>query len=103
MLCARCTSSTWSSTAPRPDPPTARPPDRTSRWPRAGKGPATTGTSYSDLFARVALVEDALDLEGDRALLADGDAAAGNRAVVADAVVVPVDLGGGGERCPGAP
>src|SRR5580700_689866 len=66
------------------------------------KGPATTGTSQLDLFARVALVEDALDLDADRDLLADDDAAAGDRAVVADAEVVPVDLAGGGEARPRA-
>src|SRR2546429_8241197 len=50
------------------------------------------------------LAEDALDLDGDRDLLADDDAAggAGDRAVVADAEVVPVDLAAGGKARPDA-
>src|SRR5579875_3390911 len=48
------------------------------------------------------LLEDALDLEVDGDLLADGHAAARDRPVVADPEVVPVDLAGGGEPGPRA-
>src|SRR5271165_1591636 len=69
-------------------------------------GPRISGSSahaYPDgRRSLLRLVEDALDLQGDRDLLADGDAAAGNRAVVADAPVRPVDLGGRREARPGA-
>src|SRR6266571_3526250 len=54
------------------------------------------------LSVLLVLGEDALGFDVDRDLLADGDAAAGDRAVVADTEVVPVDLAGGGEACPGA-
>src|ERR1700745_4159269 len=69
----------------------------------AGRGPRTVpGPRWA--WSLLGLVEDALDLEGDRDLLADDDAAggAGDRAVVADAEVVPVDLAAGGEARPGA-
>src|SRR5271165_6819571 len=116
--CVRSTSTTWSSTAPTAEPGhalrsvrpktaervvgRARPrhpcgPDR-QRGPETGPGgpPAHAGQ------ALLALAQDALDLEGDRDLLADGDAAARDRAVVADAPVRPVDLRGGGETRPRA-
>src|SRR6202042_1346131 len=48
------------------------------------------------------LGQHALDLEGERDLLADGNAATGDRAVVADAEVAPVDLAAGREARPGA-
>src|SRR5580704_11783082 len=117
--CARSTSTTWPGTAPTAEPGHAvrsvRPRKRRSgrvsqarpgrpcgpgrqRGPEAGPGgpPAHAG------WALLALVQHALDLEGDRDLLADGDAAAGDRAVVADAEVVPVDLAAGGEARPRA-
>src|SRR4029077_9425653 len=69
---------------------------------RTGGRPAVPGPRGPSLL--LALVEDALDLEGDRDLLANDDAtaAAGDRAVVADAEVVPVDLAAGREARPGA-
>src|SRR6201993_2663199 len=70
---------------------------------KAGRGPLTApGPRWA--WSLLGLVEDGLDLEGDRDLLADDDAAAtaGDRAVVADAEVAPVDLAAGGEARPGA-
>src|SRR6266536_2983479 len=54
--------------------------------------------ALSDLLV---LGEDALGFDVDRDLLADGDAAAGDRAVVADTEVHPVDLAAGREARPG--
>src|ERR1700691_2714260 len=73
--------------------------------PKRGQGAATIRFESASPRVRVALlrlVEHAFDLQGDRDLLADSHAAAGNRAVVADAPVIPVDLGGGGEARAGA-
>src|SRR5439155_26848923 len=67
-----------------------------------GPGPAS-GPRPARAVCLLVFVEDTRDLEGDRDLLADDDAAggAGDRAVVADAEVVPVDLAAGGEAHPG--
>src|SRR5271166_6171594 len=98
--CARSTSTTWPGMAPTGEPGAAGAPVRTRSSAWAGGRPwRSSGPRWRALLA---LVQDALDLESDRDLLADGDAAAGDRAVVADAPVRPVDLGGGGEACPGA-
>src|SRR5580704_628309 len=105
--CARSTSTTSSSTAAdAPLPPG-------HECPRLGMKVAPCTEEYAGCHGRtfergsrvpalpvcrlLRLVEDAFDLQGDRDLLADDHAAAGNRAVVADAEVVPVDLGGRGE------
>src|SRR5215469_10039847 len=66
-----------------------------------GRGrPAVPGPRWA--WSLLGLGQDALGLDRDRDLLADGDAAAGDRAVVADAEVVPVDLAAGREATPGA-
>src|SRR5215469_11160585 len=66
-----------------------------------GRGrPAVPGPRWA--WSLLGLGQDALGLDADRDLLADGDAAAGDRAVVADAEVVPVDLAGSREAAPGA-
>src|SRR5271157_49097 len=115
---ARSTSTTWPGTATRAEPGHAvrsvRPkkssrrvsPARPGRscGPGRQRGPEAgpSGPPAHAGRALLTLVQHALDLEGDRDLLAHGDAAAGDRAVVADAEVVPVDLAGGGEARPRA-
>src|SRR6185437_15086875 len=95
--CARSTSTTWKSTASAAERRIARPFGLKKRA-RTGAG---LRSRPAQAWSLLGLVEHALDLEGDRDLLADDDAAAGHRAVVADAEVVPVDLAAGREARPG--
>src|SRR6185437_11562383 len=70
---------------------------RTAAWaggPPCGPRPTPGRAAWWRLLG---LVQDALGLNGDRDLLADGDTATGDRAVVADPEVVPVDLAAGRE------
>src|SRR5437899_2142375 len=93
--CARSTSTTSKDTASRAKrggEPSPFGPWKTS----TGRGPAS-GPRPARAVCLLGLVEDTFDLEGDRDLLADDDAATGDRAVVADTEVVPVDLAAGRE------